>query len=198
MADPVTAPEPRSAAWLAPYVAVLTLATVLGLFASLWPSAIAVGAVIGAGWLVLAVWRLGAAVLRRDHVRLLRALALVVVIAMSPFVFRNATLAGWIGRLWLYQPAYDAAVAAGAPDPAGRLVLFHWGHYLIYDEVSLAYDERDQLRRPQDGEPAAFRARLASAIDAEMRRRRNVPKFAEPRWEAIPLWRHYYVVRAHG
>ena len=120
------------------------------------------------------------------------------LIALSPLVFRNATLAGWVARLWLYQPGYDASVAARAPDPAGRLVLFHWGHYLIYDEVSLAYDESDQLSRPQDAQAAAFRARLATAIDAEMQRRRNVPKFTTPRWEATPLWRHYYVVRAHG
>lgn len=198
MTDPVPAPQPRSAAWLAPYVGVLTLAAVLGLFASFWPSAIAWAAVIGVGWLAAAVWRCGAALLRRDWGRLGRELALVVVIAVAPGVFRNATLAGWVARLWLYQPAYDAAVAAHAPDPAGRLVLFHWGHYLIYDEVSLTYDESDQLGRPQDAQPAAFRARLSAAIDAQVQRRRNVPKFAEPRWEATPLWRHYYVVMAHG
>jgi hypothetical protein len=197
MTDPTSTPAPRTAAWLAPYVAVLTLATVLGLFTSLWPSAIAWGAVVGVVWLALALWRCVDAALRHRE-RLVRDLALVVVIAVSPFVFRNATLAGWVARLWLYQPTYDATVATQAPDPAGRLVLFHWGHYLIYDEVSLAYDESDQLRRPQDAQPAAFRARLAAAIDAEMQRRRNVPKFTAPRWEATPLWRHYYVVKAHG
>jgi hypothetical protein len=198
MADPKVGPERRSAAWLAPCVAALTLACGLGLLASFWPSFIAVAAVFGAGWLAWAAWLCGLAVLERDGARLARRGLLVVVLAGTPGVFKAANVAGWMGRLWLYQPSYDAEVAARPRDPRGQLVLFHWGHYLIYDEVSLAYDETDQLRRRQDEQPEPFRARLAAAITAQTRTRFNGPRFAAPRWDATPLWRHYYVIDAHG
>lgn len=198
MANSIHAPAERSAAWLAPYVAALTVATVLGLAASLWPSAIAVAALAGVAWLAVALWRFVRAALKGDARGARRALALTILLLVTPGIFQAATWAGWVGRLWLYQPGYDAAVAESPPDPAGKLILFHWGHYLIWDEVSLAFDETDELARPQERQPPEFRARLTAAIDKEMQRRKNAPEFADPRWEATGLWRHYYVVQTHG
>lgn len=190
--------RPRSATWLAPYVAALALASGLGLLASFWPSVIAVAAVCGGAWLAVALWLCVVAGLRGDRAGFARRLALVVVLLVTPGVFSAANTAGWLTRLLVYKPAYDAAVAQRPPDPEGRLVLFPWGHYLIYDELCLAYDETDQLRRRQDDQPPAFRARLAAAIAAQLRARPNAPRFADPHWDATPIWGHYYVVDAHG
>jgi hypothetical protein len=196
MPDPPAAP--RSAAWLAPYVAALALASGLGLMASFWPSVIAAAAICGAAWLAAALWLCAATGLRGDGPGFARRLALVIVLMVTPGVFSSANTAGWMARLMLYRPAYDAAVSRQPLDPSGRLVLFPWGHYLIYDELALAYDQSDQLRRPQADQPPAFRARLAAAIAAQLRVRPNAPRFPDPHWDATPIWGHYYVVDAHG
>jgi hypothetical protein len=197
-ADPPAAAPPRSAAWLAPHVAALALAAGLGLMASFWPSFVAVGAVLGLAWLAVALWRCALAGLRGERIAFVRRLALVLVLLVTPGVFSAGNTAGWLARLMLYKPAYDAAVARQPLEATGRLVLFPWGHYLIYDELCLAYDEADQLRRPQAAQSAEFRARLAAAIAGQMRRRSNAPAFAHPRWDATPIWGHYYVIDAHG
>jgi hypothetical protein len=195
---PQAAATRGSAEWLLPHIAALTVAMALGGAASVWPSAVAVGIVFGAIALAAALWATAKAGFRGDGRAFRRRAFLVLVIAAAPGVFNAANFTGWLGRLWLFMPAYKAQVTASLEPPGQRLVLFHWAYYQIFDDLYLAYDDSDRLRGPQADQPAQMQATIVETIHRWDAAHPHGPRIVNPKWETTPLWKHWYVVEAHG